>query len=224
MNSLILIICLTLGLSYKSVPDTYNNIYSSAVTYNNLCSTPVCDIGLYIYDETKGARIRAGERYESLWTPAADIESFEVYTSLSDYIRGNVFLNIWPDIWESFSDHSNYRIGYCIDFTMDNGKTKVHQNVLTPDDTLVYKDYLELYVYDDLHQKINVWYSHVEPDDYNEDTILTSIKLTTGVQYEMIDDIITLTAFVYNRDMSEFDSDGSYTGSTKVSVNIINTH
>lgn len=200
----------------------FHSLTNAAFRQELLLSEPVSPIGLYIYNENSGRRELAGETSDSAWIKGTDIVSFEVYNSSEAFLRGNVFLNIWPKLWESWEHSSDYRIGYTIDFTLNNGTKKIHQNVVTPDDTLIWKDYIELYLYDDLHQQIDVWYSHVEPEDYTDETILTSVKFTAGREFEAIDDEILLTAYFYKKDGSEFDSEGNYTGNTCVRVLIRN--
>ncbi|MDD6572026.1 MAG: hypothetical protein PUF12_06555 [Thermoflexaceae bacterium] len=229
MKALILALFLITASFSQDNPDSMPVVRTELhCFYENLCDTltvqqqaqlePAAPIGLYIYNEDAGRRELVSDTFESNWIKGNDIVSFEVYNSTESSLRGNVFLNIWPKLWENFENASDYRIGYSIDFTMENGAKKIHQNVLTPDDTLIYKDYMELYLYDDFHQQIDVWYSHVEPDAYNDETILTSIKFTAGKKYEAIDGEILLTAFFYKKDGSEFDEAGNYIGNTKVSV------
>jgi len=80
-------------------------------------------------------------------------------------------------------------------------------------------DYVQLYLYDDVHKEIGAWYSHVTEEEYNEDTLLTSIKLTASTNIDKIISNITVIAFSYDED--DFDEEGFYRGKSKWEVKIV---
>lgn len=182
--------------------------------------------GIYIYNEEKGRREFVEDLYESKWESGKDIMCFEVINTHEETIPGKVFKYLWEPIWFATEEASHYRIGYCIDFTLNNkesgGKTKVHKMILEPDDTLEYKEYMEFYLYDDYHQTPGVWYSHVEQSQYGDDTLLTSIKFTAGKNVAAIDGEVTLTAFMYDPEAKQFDASGDFTGSSKQTITVKN--
>lgn len=152
--------------------------------------------GLYYYDETSNQRKFIEDVYDSKWVSGEDIVCFEVFNTTEKTIPGKIFKNIWEPIWFSTDEAKNYRIGYYVSFELNDG-TKINQPLMEPEDTEVYKDYMEFYMYDDYHQTVGVWYSHVEQKAFNSDTILTSIKFTAGKKVSAIKGDITLTAFLF---------------------------
>lgn len=90
--------------------------------------------------------------------------------------------------------------------------------MLKPSDALSFFDYLEIYLYDDIHQTPGAWYTHLEDKDMLESTIISSIKLTSGSKISEVGDI-TLTAFLYQGDQC-FDAQGQYFGSVLESITI----
>ncbi len=179
--------------------------------------------GIYIYNEAKSRREFVEKTYESAWVKGKDIMCFEAINTHEPTIQGQVFKYLWEPVWFATEEASRYRIGYCVDFTLDGGSKKVHKMILEPKDTLEYKDYMEFYLYDDYHQTPGVWYSHVEQQAYNENTLLTSIKFTAGKKVEAIDGEVTLTAFIYDPAAGQFDASGNYTGSSFWTIKVVNT-
>ena len=55
----------------------------------------------------------------------------------------------------------------------------IKKTILRPKDTEEFYDYLEVYLYDDYH-RTGGWYSHTTDSEFNDNTLLTSIKLTAG--------------------------------------------
>ena len=112
-----------------------------------------------------------------------------------------------------------YRIGYFLSFETTLGV--INKTVLKPVDTKDFFNYLEIYLYDDYHQN-GGWYSHVTEEEFNENTLLTSIKLTAGLEVEKIISDITLTAFTYDSD--DFDEEGNYRGISKYTIIVKNNN
>lgn len=182
--------------------------------------------GIYIYNEEKGCREFIENVYESKWESGKDIICFEVINTHEETIPGKVFKHLWEPIWYATEEAFRYRIGYCVDFVINDKQsgqqTKVHKMIMEPDDTLEYKEYMEFYLYDDYHQTPGVWYSHVEQNQYDEDTLLTSIKFTAGKNVAAIDGDVKLTAFIYDPAAGQFDAAGDFTGSSKQTIIVKN--
>ena len=75
---------------------------------------------------------------------------------------------------------------------------------------------MPIYLYDDIHQEDGAWYSHVTEEEFNENTILTSIKLTGSTLTNDINSDITLTVFTYDED--DFDESNNYRGISKDTI------
>ena len=127
---------------------------------------------------------------------------------------GNSFAEMWENAWNSHGRNPGAKIGFHIEFQLKSGET-VSQTLLKPSDSREFYDYLEIYMYDDVHQS-GGWYTHLEDDDMEEETIITSIKLTSGSKIKQVGDIF-LTAFIYNSDTC-FDSQGNYIGTVSQTI------
>ena len=112
-----------------------------------------------------------------------------------------------------------YRIGFTLSFTLASGQ-QVYKTILGPADiTEDFTRYVEVYLYDDIHQQAGVRYSHLLESEMDEQTLITSIKLTAGKEIEQVQ-AIQLQAFVYRKE-NEFDAQtGVYTGPGGCTISI----
>ena len=97
-----------------------------------------------------------------------------------------------------------------------SGNETIEKTILTPNDTTSFFDYLEIYLYDGYHRSANEWYSHTTEEEFNDKTIFTGIKLTSGKNVNQITSDIELTAFSYDKD--DFDENRNYKGTSKYSI------
>lgn len=176
-------------------------------------------IGLYIpSDDGTGSRTLVSE-FSSARTAGQDIDCFEAIASNDSLLSGSSFAEIWNAAWDEHMPSAAARIGYHITIELSGGDT-ISKTLLKPSDSDEFFDYVEIYMYDDINQTPGAWYTHLSDSDMNEETIISSIKLTAGQNISSVGDI-TLTAFVYDDD-SNFDSDGNYVGVVTYSIEITN--
>ena len=173
-------------------------------------------VGLYIpaEDGTK-ARVLVTE-FSAMRKKKTDIDCFEVIASQSDRLEGSSFSGIWRSAWDSFEGSQSAKIGFKVSFTLVGGEI-IEKTILKPSDTKDFYDYLEIYLYDDIHQTPGVWYTHLEDKDVDDETVVSSIKLTSGSLIDQVGDIV-LTAFVYNGE--ECFQDGEYIGQAAYTITI----
>lgn len=172
-------------------------------------------VGLYIPADD-GTRARAlVTEFVSPRKEKTDIDCFEVIASQNARLEGSSFSGIWKDAWNSHENTQGAKIGFVIAFDLLNGE-RVEKTVLKPSDAKEFYDYLEIYLYDDIHQTPGVWYTHLEDGNMNDETIISSIKLTSGSQITQVGDI-TLTAFTYNGEDC-FDEAGAYIGQAAYTI------
>lgn len=166
-------------------------------------------LNFYQSDRAAGCR-RLVTEFKGPWTVGKDILSIDVFASDEATISGKTFSGVWKEYWEKYQEAYNYKIGYVLEFdTASEGKIK--RTILEPDDIYGFLDYIEVYIYDDVNVPPNTWYSHLLQEQITDKTYVTSIKLTCGKRIDEVSNI-SLTAFAYNKDKSEFDSNGNYTG------------
>lgn len=145
-------------------------------------------VGLYLSNLKTKTLV---SNYTSPLTIYKDIVSLEVFYTNSPSLEGEQ-VNLWNQYNEK---DSNYKIGYIIEYKIDD--REVRQVILSPHDTEAIFNDIQVYLYDDIHQDKKV-YSHVTNDDYNEDTVFTSIKLTASTNIDKVSSPITLKVFVYD--------------------------
>lgn len=170
-------------------------------------------IGLYKYYSRNTNRKLITE-YDANWNYHQDISSFEVFYTNEEEITGNYIQDTFPEYANNYPNINNYKIGYIISFITNN--EEINKTILSPKDTEEFFNYLEIYLYDDYHREKGVWYSHTTEEEFNENTLLTSIKLTAGKQIEEIISDIKVTTFAYNN--SDFDENNNYIGNNKYTI------
>lgn len=157
--------------------------------------------------------------YKNKFKNDKDIANFDIYfTNEEDVYSNNTKYN-FNKYKEQYENIDNYKIGFYIEFE-DNEK-KYEKIILDPDVEFALSPYIYIYLYDDIHQPDGAWYSHITKDDYNDDTVFSSIKLYMAEYCEKITTPITLTVFTYD-DFDDFNEDGYYRGNSYHTVTIIN--
>lgn len=172
-------------------------------------------VGLYIPAEDGTRGRKPVKEFASNRTAKKDIDCFEVFASTESYVTGNSFSSMWQTAWDVFEDTQQSKIGFHIQFDLSDG-TVIEQTILKPGDAKGFYEYLEIYLYDDINQTPGVRYTHLEDKEIDDETIISSIKLTSGSKIEQVGDIV-LTAFIYNGEDC-FDADSNYIGTVSTSV------
>lgn len=171
-------------------------------------------VGLYI----KGKLITEMDSY---FYDNYDISSFDIFLTNEEDIgtyTTSQFKSKFMDIYNSYNNISNLKIGFYYTFETTDGT--IENTVIDPSNSLDTFPYLGIYIYDDIHQEDSSWYSHLEIDDMNEDTIFSSVKLYILASAKNIISPIKFTVFTYD-DMEDFDENGYYRGNSKHEI-IIN--
>lgn len=134
---------------------------------------------------------------KSEWSYHKDIASFYLFPDNADE-KGFLyegFKEYWNQLWQSYEDTESAKIAYEITIILTDG-TEIVKTLTKPSDADDIYDYIEIYVYDDLHQLPGAWYSHLTDDKMNDDTIMNSIKITSGVNVNLVTKV-ELKAFAY---------------------------
>ena len=222
MKKILIITCLLLTLtscSYKTQPinkkDNKKNITSNVkeeIKNTYIDNNPIT-LGIYMYTNSSTPRYKTNE-YKNNWKLNVDICSLEIFYTNEDQIPGTNFKNLWNNYYQNYTDINSYKIGYLIEFNTTN-EGKIKKYIKLPQDTDSIYKYIQIYLYDDIHQNEG-WYSHITENEYNNDSILTSIKLTGSTYIDEITSDISVTAFTYDDD--DFDENGEYRGISKQTV------
>ena len=146
-----------------------------------------------------------------------DITTFQVFFSNDEQVVfsnqkfGEYFYNTFNEI----NPEKKYKVGFNLSYDLIDG-THISQNIFNPSTTQTNYDYIEVYLYDSYKHRNDSFYSHIEEYEYNDETMITSIKLTAGSKFNDIKSKITLTVFTYDED--DFDENNEYRGNSKYSL------
>lgn len=129
------------------------------------------------------------------------------------------FAEQWKNYINAYENPDKYRIGYSLDFTLNDG-TQMHYQILNPDDA--YKTFPKImsFLYDDVNLVPGKPYYHITQDVMYDYTICSSIKLVGDVETYNISSNILLTAFCWDTE-DDFDPEtGLYRGQSTYQIKI----
>ncbi len=144
-----------------------------------------------------------------------EIGTFQIYPSNEDNI--NLPKAYGLSFYDEWVKYNNINLGFNIKFALSNGEN-ISYNILSPENTFDKWEYLMNYLYDDYNNYGKGFYSHIEKDEFNENTIITSIKIQSSYSVDQINSKIILTVFTY--DTEDDFKDNEYRGNSKYSINI----
>ncbi len=121
----------------------------------------------------------------------------------------------WNKFYNEYSNIDNYKIGFSFSFYV--GDTKIERTILKPEE-YAFNPYFYIYIYDDINQPANTFYSHLLESDITENTIFSSMKIYL-VEPSLITSPISFTVFTYDG-LEDFDENNNYRGNSKYTINI----
>lgn len=121
----------------------------------------------------------------------------------------------WNKFFSQYTDINKYKIGFNFSFYV--GDTKIEKTILKPE-TYAFNPYFYIYIYDDINQPDYTFYSHLEENDINDNTIFSSIKIFL-IEPSNITTPIDFTVFTYD-DLEDFDENNNYRGNSKYTIKI----
>ena len=121
----------------------------------------------------------------------------------------------WYKYFNRYQNINNYKIGFHFSFYV--GEDKIEKTILKPN-TFAFEPYFYTYIYDDINQPDNTFYSHLEEKDVNDNTIFSAIKLFLR-DTSTITSPIEFTVFTYD-DLEDFDENNNYRGNSKYTIKI----
>lgn len=159
--------------------------------------------------------------YSILFKKGTDIGLFQIYPSEEENIslQENFGMSFYKT-WNAIDQNKTYKIGFHLSYELEDG-TKISHYVYNPSTTMLNKKYIKIYLYDDYAHRNDSWYSHIEKEEYSQDSYLTSIKLTPGSDIQKVSSSIVFTVFTYNGE-DDFNKNGDYRGISKYSITIDN--
>lgn len=202
---IILFIFLT-GCSKQEVVDEVkgveNKIEASSYQDNNKIK-----IGLYTTNTKHIKQTEITSKFLSL----KDIGTFTSILSDENVEIGSC-KTLYKKYASSYENFTNYKIGYEIIVNLKDN-TSIKETILKPKYFTDYSfsNYLYIWLYDDINT--TGWHSHIEENDYNDNTVMSSIKLMATEEGSKKIENILITVFTYDND--DFDLNGNYRGISK---------
>ena len=146
-----------------------------------------------------------------------DIGIFQIYPSNLDRVDLNKgFAYDFYDEWTKYNTNNNLKIGFNIKFSTDT--EDISYNIFNPSNCMEKWEYLLNYLYDDYANRGKGFYSHIEDNQFNENTLLTSLKIQSSGGCASIKDKILVTVFTYD---SEDDFlEGEYRGNSSSTLTV----
>ena len=181
-------------------------------------------VGIY-----KRGSAGAYERLNELrtrWVKGKDICDLYAFASAEQTLKGSNYNKLFDGYWKSFPDYAAYHLGYHVRITLKSSEV-IDLTIRSPKDApkdpkKYFYQFVEVYMYDSLKPKTGPKRMHLVESAMKEDTLITSIKLTSGSKIAQVE-AVTLGVFIY-RDDGDFDTaTGSYTGPVLYEIPVINT-
>lgn len=195
----------------NAIEDDKKDIVTKSEEKIYLDNNPL-NVGLY---QLENNNFILKKEIKSEWQISKNIVVLITIYSNKDKFNNDYF-NVFNNEKAKYANSDKYKIGYNLKFYV---KDKLYnQTILRPNDALSIFNYIQVYLYDDFLHKDDEWYSHTTDNEFNDETLLTTIKLTGSDYIDQITSEIILTVFTYN-DMSDFDNN-NYRGNSSHSVTI----
>lgn len=164
--------------------------------------------------------------YRTTWVTGKDIGVFYAYPTRKETVESLPFMDLFKLYWNTdfFPNADEYKIGYHLTFTLESSEV-VEMTIRLPrdcpkDPNAYFYQYIEVYVYDNLHRIPGPTFYHLEESSTYDETIMTSIKLTAGTRSSEVVSAV-LTAFVF-KDDNDFDPvTGEYIGRTSYEIAVL---
>ncbi|MBE6587268.1 MAG: hypothetical protein E7647_02500 [Ruminococcaceae bacterium] len=175
--------------------DNINIVVSEVTTSPPETEPPLpCLIGFYDELTTYGNYTRLTEWHEP-WVSGKDIAVFDVIPSSDDSLVGSDYKELWVEQSEKISPDSLVKPYFLLEYTLKDGTEKALEIKSYVDaEAVIAEGYLEVYLYDDIHQD-GGWYYHLTENTTNEDSVISSFKLTAGKEIYSVKSI-RLTAYI----------------------------
>ena len=141
-----------------------------------------------------------------------DMGVFQIYPSNEDNLTIDKGFGL--AFYDEWNKYNNIKLGYNIKFSLADGRN-ISYNIFSPENTFDQWEYLMTYLYDDYNNFGKGFYSHIEKEQFTENTLMTSIKIQSSYSVDQINSKISLTVFTYDTEddfeNNEYRGNSSYT-------------
>lgn len=221
MKKIILLITTLLILTGCTNQNT-NNIQEEKQPNNKtIQEEPIVEEDIYVDDNPiKVALYQNGKKvtsYSSTFSDGKDLAVFDIYYTDIDKVSSTNTKKNYQKHLKEYENIDGYKNGFYITFEAD-GK-QMESLILDASGTYSLEPYMYVYLYDDINQAPNTYYSHLKKSDMNEKTIISSIKLYLAYETHKISSPISITAFTYNGE-EDFTEENKYRGISSYTIEI----
>lgn len=149
-----------------------------------------------LYDELgEAGTYTLMESLVSTWNAGEDIVVFDLIPSNHTTISGSAsYKELWKHQAAVLGEEGTVKPYVVLEYTLSDGSTVSREiRSYAEAEAEVEAAYIEVYLYDDVHQPDGTWYSHLTEYTTNGDTVISSVKLTAGAKIDSVSEI-SLTA------------------------------
>ena len=154
-----------------------------------------------LYDELgEAGTYTLMESLVSTWNAGEDIVVFDLIPSNHTTISGSAsYKEIRAHRAAVLGEEGTVKPYVILEYTLSDGSTVSREiRSYAEAEEEVAAGYIEVYLYDDVHQPDGTWYSHLTEYTTNNDTVISSVKLTAGAKIDSVSEV-SLTACLDGR-------------------------
>ena len=143
------------------------------------------------YDElTSGGVYTRLDTWQSPWIEGTDIAVFDIVLSSEKTLSSTSYKELWKAEASKCSVYPAAKPYLELRYKLSDGSENFSV-IRTPADAeaVAADGYLEVYLYDDVHQEDGAWYSHLTDYTVTADTVISSVKLTSGAKIGEVTEI-----------------------------------
>ena len=149
-----------------------------------------------------------------------EVGTFQIYPSNEEVISlPQSFAISYHDQWIQYNPDNKIKVGFSLSFTLNDGQ-EIFYNILSPYQAMDQWEYFMAYIYDDYQNMGKNFYSHIEPEEYQDSNLFTAIKIQCGAYFQKINSPVLFTVYTYDSD-DDF-LEGHYRGNSKWTITINN--
>lgn len=188
---------LSIDVSDVTEPETAEQIETEETVW-------LSRIGFYDDLEENGNYTRLSQWNEP-WVKGKDIGVFDIIPSEKATLQGRSYKKLWKQEAEKNFASKLPVPFFELYYLLDDGTEKTVKIADYSDAQGVTDEgYLEVYLYDDIHQEDGAWYYHLTQSTTSEQTVISSFKLTAGADIHKVLEV-KLTVYTDDGDRAVID-------------------
>ncbi|MBQ4066751.1 MAG: hypothetical protein IJD22_03800 [Clostridia bacterium] len=182
----------------KAAADTTESLPQAIVTTETVTTEKAPElpvlVGLYVELNNDGNYTRLNEWHDE-WVKGKDIAVFDVIPSAAESLYSRSYTQLWKQEAEKISPGTLPKPYLNVYYQLNDG-TEINVDITSWKEAegIIADGYIEIYLYDDIHQD-GGWYSHLTEGTTDSETVISSVKITAGNSIEEVNSII-ITAYI----------------------------